>query len=251
LNGDKNWIRLRVHRTPGVRSLVLELPSSRGSDPDLLLIDTGAENGVSLSEKRWREWTQSQPANSPATIEGYQNLQEKVVGEEYLARTLKLDDFVLYNVPVVKAAPLVALGLGPRYAATLGLEALKQVDLVIDCEHGLAYVSSYAERGPWNYNRLGAVFFPADDQDHRLVARVSAQGPAALAGIHLGDELVKVNDLDLAALSAKGIPADSYWRKPAGTKLVLTLRRGGTMFSVTVVLQEIFARDSDLPKRGL
>jgi hypothetical protein len=50
-----------------------------------------------------------------------------------------LDGFVLRGVPVIENNPLAAHFGGDDYAATLGMAALRRMDLIVDRKTGLAY----------------------------------------------------------------------------------------------------------------
>ena len=83
-----------------------------------------------------------------------------------------------------------------------------------------------------------AVFMPKDLNSTPLLARVVPGSPAASAGIRNGDRLLKVGDLDVTAWRTEGFPP--FWKRPAGTELVLTLARGTEQLKVSVKLEELF-----------
>src|SRR5216684_3815527 len=61
--------------------------------------------------------------------------------------------------------------------------------------------------------------------------------PAAAAGLQGGDQIVKVGDKDLKGLTSD--QASTLIQGPNGSKVTLTIQRGGQTFSVTVTRAEI------------
>ena len=133
----------------------------------------------------------------------------------------------------------------PRYLATLGLEALRHLDLVVDGKHGVAYVRPLeASLSDYHY-RAGVAFVPEDLQHPKAdrFARVLEGTPAYEAGIRNGDVLLKVNGRSWTELPEG--PNDVSMQHPPGTSVAFTVRRGGTTFTATVVLQELLAPKSE------
>jgi len=61
--------------------------------------------------------------------------------------------------------------------------------------------------------------------------------PAAAAGLQAGDQIVKVGDKDMKGLTSD--QASTLIQGPNGSKVTLTLQRGGQTFSVTITRAEI------------
>jgi carboxyl-terminal processing protease len=61
--------------------------------------------------------------------------------------------------------------------------------------------------------------------------------PAAAAGLQAGDQIVKVGDKDMKGLTSD--QASTLIQGPNGSKVTLTIQRGGQTFSVTVTRAEI------------
>ena len=94
----------------------------------------------------------------------------------------------------------VALHSSPqtKYEATLGLAALKRLDIVIDGKHGIAYLRPKKTPPlPYQHNRLGADFIPQDSHNDDLIAHVANGSPAYEAGIRDGDILLKEGEKDV------------------------------------------------------
>ena len=135
--------------------------------------------------------------------------------------------------------------VGDDYAATLGLFALLRLSIVVDGKGGKVYLKSHArpERpNPYEYNRLGAVFVPANLQSNDLVAHVVQGSPAYEAGVRDGDLLLRIGELDVTKWQTdpRVLPLSRFWSRPAGTVLQLGLKRNGESLDVEVALQNIF-----------
>jgi S1-C subfamily serine protease len=167
-----------------------------------------------------------------------------VVGEEAWAEKFSLGPMILNEVPVQPASRSdVATGSAHSpYQATLGLTALQRLDFIVDGGAGIAYVRPRSGPfPPYLYNRAGAVFTPRDpgrDKSNQLVAHVLEDGPAYQAGIRDGDIVLKLGQ-QWATNWTEG-PTGAATKRPAGSKLELTLKRGEKTFSSVVVLRDLF-----------
>jgi hypothetical protein len=202
-------------------------------------VDTGKSDGVGLSIAEWRRW-KSAHKMQPFTLRAYYtpNLG-LVVSEVSWAKKLSLGLLVLTDVPVTEAKqPSDA----PNYTATLGLDALKRLDFIVDGKRGIAYLhATKAHFKSYVYNRLGAVFVPNDLQSDDLIAHVAEDSPAEKSGIRNGDILLQVGTLDVTKWRSDPtvLPLSRFWEQPSGTKLDLTLRRGTESLKVGVKLHQI------------
>ena len=222
-------------------TLTLEVPGDQGA-PTYVNIDTGDDAGVKLAPEIWRRW-KARHAGGPFTLEaGYMPGSGVYVDEVGWDEAWSMGGVPSRGVPISEEN-VAETKVGPKGAtATLGLIALRRIDLVIDKTHGVAYARSVAMRPkPFPHNRLGAVFVPRSIEKDDLVALVADGSPAALAGIRDGDLLVKINRLDVTKWRTQPgiLPLSRFFEQPPGTKLVLTLLRGGRTFRVTAVLQDI------------
>jgi len=235
----RDWTKLRVHRSSDV--LCLEIPGLRKNG--VVLVDTGNDGGVSLNRLRWQTWTNTNPQRPKTLTAYYMGGSGVVVGEESWAGKFSLGPLEISDVPVRAASPSdIAVGSPEApYQATLGLTALRRLDLIIDGKSGIAYV--HPRTGPfrpYQYNRSGAVFVSRDPGRDKSapVAHVLEGGPAYQAGIRDGDIVVSYN----------GQPPGNWYEgpttasatRPAGTKMELTLKRGEKTFTTVVELQDLF-----------
>ena len=238
----KQWTKLRVLNDR--KTLMLELPPSDESVANLVLVDTGFPDGVKLSADRWRAFRKTQ-AQQPATLNAYYALGAGVVvSEELWAHTLRLNGLILRDVPVMSSSTADPSPVGAGYAATVGLAALARLDLVIDGKQGVAYAHPREDPPhPYAHNRLGAVFVPPSEQSNDLAARVAANSPATVAGIRDGDVLLAIDQLDVTKWRTQPgiLPVTHFWTQPAGTQLVLTLRRGSATIKKAAVLADILS----------
>jgi hypothetical protein len=244
---------MQFHISTNCDDLTLELMTSK-SKKLILAIDSGSAFGVELNSQKWSEWKLSHK-NQPATFESYYTPNPGfVVREESWADKISLGSLTLTDVPVMEANSTdVALHSSPKtkYEATLGLVALKRLDIIIDGKNGIAYLRPKTTPPlPYQHNRLGADFIPLDSYNDDLIAHVAKGSPAAEAGIQDGDILVKEGERDVTKWRSDTNPPPDIRPvcQPAGTKLQLTLKRGDKVFKTTAVLRNILPPDP--PKKS-
>ena len=216
--------------------LALKIPHRNGTI-GLLLVDTGTDKGVALPPQTWLKWKETHP-NAPLTLGTEATPSDGFyMYEEAWADSISFGPITLKNVPIKNAGPSSHERLGKEYEGTIGLASLKQLELVVDPRHDVAYwrlrKSTYST---YSYNRLGAVFCATTNQLDKGVARVIKGSPAYAAGVRDGDVLLEVDGIKTTDWSSSWI---SRFNLPAGTKLKLTLDRKGKVFQTTATLTDI------------
>lgn len=238
------WLKFPIRNRS--RILCLEIPGPE-DHRGVLSVDTGSSCGVALNPERWRIW-QTAHTNRPTTLlAGFMPGAGTVVTEEGWANELTFGPLVLAEVPVMLANVAEQAMGAPGFEASLGLAALKRLDLVVDGDLGIAYLRPIATPpARYEHNRLGAVFVPADMQGGDLVARVLNGSPAYEAGIRTGDVLLKLGDLDVTKWRTDPtiLPLSRFWEGPPGTALEFTLKRGTRTVKPTAVLRQILEPDT-------
>ena len=137
---SEDWIKLRVR--PDRDTLCVEIPSANGRPEGTVLIDTGDSDGVHLSAAWWAQWKAAH-ARRPITLDAsYTPAAGLVVSEISWAHSLALGGIVLHEVAVMQSNSAEAGSAGNRYEATLGLAALRRLDLVVDGKAGFIYAHS-------------------------------------------------------------------------------------------------------------
>ena len=135
------------------------------------------------------------------------------------------------NVPaIINEDPKTLPGDG----ANVGLEMLKSFVAHIDFGAGAMHLVKAGERGPFPRDRTGMRTELRDG--HLRVAFVGKDGPAARAGLRVGDELVAVDGVPVDADFYRSA-AGSWNERPAGERVALTRRNGRTIF---VALEDFF-----------
>ncbi len=236
------WTRLRVQTNSGHLFLKVCHEGSREAD---ILVDTGSEDGVALSAQRWGEWKAVHTNQPASTLDSYfMPGAGLVVKETMWAEELSLGPLRLTDVPILEANPAQSASHPSEFEASLGLAALKRLDIIVDGKRSLAYLRPKETRATApEHNRLGAVFVPLDSRSDDLIAHVIAGGPAHDAGIRDGDVLLKVDGLDVTDWRTDQaiLPLNRFWTRPPGTKLDLMLMRGGAALKITVSLRQILS----------
>jgi len=243
------WFKLRIRSES--RVLTLELPGS--DDPmGLLTVDTGSSSGVALRPERWQEWKAAH-TNQPVTLmAGYMPGAGTVATEESWAKELALGGLVLTEVPVMPANTVQQAIGAAGFQASLGLAALKRMELIVDGNLGIAYLRPKTGPPPaYEHNRLGAVFVPPNMEGGDLGARVVEGSPAYEAGVRNGDVLLKIGDLDVTKWRTDPavLPLTRFWERPPGSRLELTLKRGTQTLKITAVLRQILGPGPTSPAR--
>jgi hypothetical protein len=231
-----NWTTVEID----TNSEVLRLKAlSRRGNPSIVLVDTGDSHGVKLSPDQWRDWKAAH-TNQPMTLDSYYTpFAGVVVAEEGWAKELPLGPVLLKGVPVTEADKAdIAFG-----STTLGLAALKRLELIIDGRSGIAYLRARETPPPaYEHNHLGAVFVPLDFQSQDLIGHVVEGSPAWEAGIRSDDVLMRIGELDATKWRTEpAVRSRQFWARPPGTKLELTLKRGAEVFRADVVLRQILS----------
>lgn len=232
-----SWSRLPLQTNWQFMAFVIHTPD--GKDV-IVTVDTGSDQGVILPPETWRAWKAAH-ANQPTTLAAYYSLSAAatVVAEEGWAKEFSIGELSLTDVPVLEGRADDGLGV------ILGLTALQHLDLIVDRQQEVTYLHPTKTTPPrYDHNRLGAVFVPLDPQKDDLVARVVEGSPAWDAGIRRGDLLLKIGELDATKWRTDRtvLPLARFWKRPAGTSLDLTLRRGNDVFKAKVRLRQILAR---------
>jgi hypothetical protein len=236
------WVQLPILSPTNSSTLVLKIPHTDGTY-GVLPIDTGCAFGLALPDQKWKPWRDSHP-KAPTSIQTYDTPSDGFyVARETWAHRIPVGPVTLTDLPVIQAGPAGEKMWGSQYEGTLGLAALKRLDIIIDGRNNLAYLRPKMTSPPgYRHNRLGAVFVPAAGHLHQGIARVVDGGPAYNAGVRDGDVLMKVNQVTVRAWTADWL---NQFFLPAGTKLNLTLERDGKTYSTTATLREILKPSSE------
>ena len=186
-----NWVKFRI--PPASEILKLEVPDDEGGMM-VVDVDTGKDRGVILNPREWRAWKAAH-TNQPITLDAsYMPGAGLVVREESFAREISFGPLTLTEVPIMEANK-AELATDPKFEASLGVVALKRLEMIIDGRRGIVYVWPKATPAlPNQHNRLGAVFVPRDRQNDDLVAQVVDGSPAYAAGIRNDDVLLKIGN---------------------------------------------------------
>jgi len=234
------WSKWNIRKDSDYLEVKLPLPSGKDGT---ILIDTGCPFGVGLSPKRWKRWLEKHK-DQPATVRAYYQPGLGLnVAYEFWAESLAIGHFSLKDVPVGKSHAVYTSAFG-NYQASLGLFALTRLDIIVDGKNSHLYTRPNSKPLPqYQYNRLGAVFLPANKKSERLVAHVAKRSPADKAGIRNGDVLMKIDDLDVTKWRTDPrILPFIRCKQPAGKKFKLSLMRDGKLLKITVKLEEILGR---------
>jgi hypothetical protein len=212
-------------------SNVAVLDAGQPGAPLPVMIDTGSNAGVELSTPLWNAWRAANPGLPTTLLSHYSPATGAQVRPQAFAGTLRIGGLTLHNVLVSEMPAVGHYGDTPP-TAILGLDVFANQDLYLDGPGRRAVILPALRPAAVHYNRLGASFTPP-----HLSASVAAGSPAARAGLREGDLLLAIDGLAPGDYAA-GVKAPSIWMQPAGTPLVLTVRRGADRVEVAVRLED-------------
>lgn len=235
----KDWLECKL-KDAKVLSLWIPYKRDTKAKNGAIYIDTGSAFGVQLSHERWKQWLAANP-DTPMTITAYSSPAAGLVVEKIgWADKLDLGQIEIEDVPVMRCS--AGSEHWDDHEATFGMQALRRLDLITHGRRSLVYIrQTKRTKLQFQHNRIGAVFVPPGAKGEHLLAHVVKAGPAYQAGIRDKDVLVGIGDLDVTRwrTDPKVLPLSRFWQGQAGSKLELSLVRGGKALETIVELKDI------------
>jgi hypothetical protein len=141
------WFKLPLYRRTDV--LALEVPRADGKT-GVLEVDTGNSGGISLSPARWSEWRASHPHAHAAWQFNFMPGSGPAIGRQYVADDLTIGPLTWTHVTIRKARVTESSIAEPGdvFEGSIGLQALRQLRLVIDRTNHVAYVKQSTDGLP-------------------------------------------------------------------------------------------------------
>lgn len=194
-----------------------------------LIFDTGYEGGLLLAPEAWQEWSTAHPEARRTLASGWMSGQEMRSEVVAWAEEIAVGELVFHGVAVKEADPAFLRHTFGHNVVVIGVAALKRMELIVDHSAGSAYaITRSTSPSTPKHNRIGATFLPPNRDATELVARVLPGSPAATADIRDGDLLLRIDGRDVTGWreNPEAFQIDTLSR-PAGTTLLLTLKRDG------------------------
>lgn len=202
----------------------------RLQDGRTVTIDTGKTSGAALAPSAWRTWYSREQPDRGTLVAYFMPGAGNFITELFLARRLSLGDLSITDIPVMRAnSAEQAVGAGEDYFGSLGIDALKRVDVVVDGRNDRIYIRpKHAPPMQVEHNRLGAIFVPQNATNTYFSATVVSNSPAYLAGIRTGDILLALDGVPLAR--NQSLPESTAkllvkWLEPAGSKHLFSIKK--------------------------
>lgn len=202
--------------------------SIAGAAPIEALLDLGNGGALMLPRTYWGDRPELNGLRSAAADAGG-------VGGMGSAHAVMIPQVTLAGASFA-AVPAVLSDSGsdndPAQMANVGIGLLKQFKIDLDLGRDRIYLTPRSDKPAFDRDRAGVRFNLTGDR--LKAAFVSAEGPAAAAGLKLDDEIIAV---DGRKVTAAYYEAADWTRGPAGRKVVLTRADGS---KVTVTLADYF-----------
>jgi hypothetical protein len=233
------WESWTIPSKPATPVLIAEARLAK-TERARIMLDTGSNGHLTLWHTCWDSMFGQ--VGTRKTIRALRDPHGFDTQPEVLADCMRIGSIPLPSIPVNRSTNP---GLRRwRVDAQVGLSLLNRLHIVIDGKNGKVYVKPRAGQRlwPYDYNRFGACFLPANSDSGALLAHVAEGSPARRAGILRDDRLKSIGGRPAdELLRAEGIiMMNARWYAPAGTKYRLKLERDGREFEVEAELEEIF-----------
>jgi predicted aspartyl protease len=195
-----------------------------GAEPIQALFDVGAGGALSLPVTYWR-------AHPDLAQLRFAEVQGGGVGGPHSARAVTVPKVILAG-RTFNAVPAQLSNIGndsdPTQMANVGIGFLKQFHVDLDLGQNRIYLAPRNDSPPFDRDRGGVRLDFASGV--LKVAFVSPQGPAAAAGLKVGDQIV--------AVDGQRVDSSYYerpdWTRLAAGRLVSLERADGTRVGVTL-----------------
>jgi hypothetical protein len=198
--------------------------SIAGAPPIDALLDLGNGGALGLPRTYWGSRPELSDLRSAGATQGG-------VGGMHSARAAMVPQVRLGGTTFA-SVPTILSESGndddPTQMANVGIGLLKQFKVDLDLGRGRIYLAHRADSPGFQRDRAGVRFDLAGDR--LKVMFVSAEGPAAAAGLREGDEVVAV---DGHAVTADYYHDEDWTRAAAGRKVILT-RPDGSKLTITL-----------------
>lgn len=133
------WAKLPLYQRTDVLALAI---SRADGKTGVLEVDTGNPDGVSLSPARWKEWRALHPHAHGKWQFNFMFGSGPAIGRRYVADDLAIGPLAWKRVPIRQARRTetsIATG-ADVFEASIGIAALKQLNVIIDRTNHLAWV---------------------------------------------------------------------------------------------------------------
>jgi hypothetical protein len=123
------------------------------------------------------------------------------------------------------------------YAGRIGLDVVHRFTTTIDWQRHALYIERSSR---WNqplvYDQTGLLTDFADSGTDLVVSKVFSHSPASRAHVKAGDRILLIDNHPAAPSMVSDDPA---FLQPAGTRVKLTVQRGGATLQIALILKDI------------
>jgi hypothetical protein len=203
------------------------------------LIDTGDRSSLTLFGPFWRAHHLDREVGPTVTAMTGYGIGGSIRG--IVGRPLHFSLGGLDLPPPVTRLSLQKAGVftSADYAGSIGMGVLKRFTCTFDYLHHRLYLQGSAQFDEEDlYDRAG-LWLGLDEAGQVVVMDVTEGGPAARAGVQVGDEISEADDLPGNAEHLFALR--EMLRQPVNKKIAFYLKRRGTSLTCTVHLIDLIA----------
>jgi hypothetical protein len=201
-----------------------------------LIIDLGSANGpMALTGQFARSVQLFTAADRFIEVAGVTSLYGTGTGRVQRVGSIRLGDLTITR-PTVNISDALGAAISPGLAdGTIGMPVLRRTTLILDYARSRIIFEKNSEfDAPYEFANVSGLQLERAGKTIR-VRNVIAGTPAAEAGLRVGDEILRVDNVTVPTSGSVNLPA---LREPNTTHR-LTIRRGGETMSVTITLRRL------------
>jgi predicted aspartyl protease len=225
--------RLPIFSAGGLPFVEGTIPLADGGEATgLFLVDTGQPGpGIVLAS----EFAAAHPGLAAGP-----RVEQPSGGNGQVTTLIRLKEVrlgpLILHAPIAELGPAGPAAGNPRLAGVLGLEALSRFNFVLNQRYASLYLEPNQRTGePFEADMSGLLLRASSGK--LLVAAVASGSPAAEAGVHAGDLLLRMEDKPLAAANLGSVTA--ALRSTPGATVHLELERSGRQEHTTFRLKRM------------
>lgn len=204
-----------------------------------LQIDLGAPGFLYLFKRHEKVNTVFTPALKLLNIQSLAfSRKDTITSEAFTANRLTLSDSLTFSDARINLIHQF-INIDTTQIGLVGNEFLYKFNVILDYKHKQLYLRPNKVYGlSCRNSNLGMRFIKDKKANSYVVSSLYDGTPAAIAGIHLGDEILSINGT--LTNNMEEAEMDSIYLSPIGTKISLLVQRGDSVYEKTISIRNIW-----------